>query len=82
MAPEKTFWFYFTLDMLKRQFRVTKKVKGLVPNKDNELQYNAGLKNNRGTGRRIISETERDMRQQIMAKAKAAKMEKIKAYHQ
>ena len=76
-AQEETHWFYFTLDMLKRQFRVTKKVKGLDPNKEEEPQMNAWLNNNNGTGRRTICEAEREKRRQIMAKARAAKKRNI-----
>jgi len=51
----------------------------LDPNKEHEPQLNTLLNRIKGTGRMKISETELEMRRQIMAKARAAKKKNKKA---
>ena len=45
-------WFYFTMDMLKVRFRVTKNVKGLDPDKKESPQLKQWFKRNKGIKKR------------------------------
>jgi hypothetical protein len=64
---------YFTAEMLKISFRVTAKVRGLDPNKDEPPQLKAWFARNKGTKRRKLSDRDRRKRQQNMAKMRTAR---------
>lgn len=72
-AQKETFWFYFTVEMLKISFRVTAKVRGLNPNEEEPLQLKAWFARNKGTKRRKLSNKIRLKRKQNMAKTSNAR---------
>ena len=71
-ANSESCGYYFTLDMLKLNFRVTKSVKGIDPDKDEPIQLKQWFKKNKGTKKRRISEKQR--RQKIIDLKKAREM--------
>ena len=71
-ANSESCGYYFTLDMLKVNFRVTKSVKGIDPDKDEPTQLKQWFKRNKGTIKRRISEKQR--RQKIIDIKKAREM--------
>ncbi len=75
-ADSGTFWHYFTLDMLKVRFRVTKSVKGIDPNIDESLQLKQWFKRNKGIKKRKISDELREQKRQLIAKAREIKIQK------
>ena len=72
------YWHYFTLDMLKVRFRVTKSVKGLDPNIGESLQLVKWFKRNKGIKRRKISDELKEQKKQLMAKAREVKTQQLK----
>ena len=53
------YWFYFTLDMLKVNFRVTKQVKGIDPNIGEDLQLKQWFNNHKEIKERKVPEETR-----------------------
>ena len=72
-ANPGNFWFYFTLDMLKIRFRVTKSVKGIDPNKEDSPQLKQWFKRNKGIKKRKISKTQKKQKREQLAKARENK---------
>jgi len=72
-AHPDNFWFYFTMDMLKVKFRVTKSVKGLDPDKEESPQLKQWFKRNKGTKKRKLSNEQKKQRREQLAKAREIK---------
>ena len=75
-AKPENYRYYFTLEMLKVRFRVTRSAKGLDPNMDLEKegqQLKAWHKKYKGTKKRKLTETHRMQKKRILAKARQAK---------
>ena len=72
-ANPDSYWFYFTLDMLKVRFRVTKSVKGIDPNKEESPQLKQWFKRNKGIKKRKISNDQRNKKREQLAKAREIK---------
>jgi hypothetical protein len=71
---------YFTLEMLKVRFRVTKSVKGLDPNMDLEKegpQLKAWHNKYKGTKKRRISDELKETRRQALALARKSREQAI-----
>lgn len=64
---------YFSLDMLKVPFRVTKKVIGIDPDKNESRQKTAWFKRYKGTGKRSVSKSVRGQRKEAPAHAREVK---------
>ena len=72
---------YFTLEMLKVHFRVTKNVLGLDPNMDlkkEKRQLKTWHKNHKGTSKMKLSEEQLKEKRLLAAKARGAKKRKHK----
>ncbi len=79
-AKPENYRYYFTLEMLKVRFRVTKSVKGLDPNIDLEkegLQLKAWHKKHKGIKKRRISDELKEKRRQALALARKAREQAI-----
>jgi len=72
-AEPDNFWHYFTLDMLKVRFRVTKKVKGIDPNIDQAPQLKKWFKRYKGITKRKISDKLRKVKRKAIAIAQEEK---------
>ena len=68
---------YFTIDMLKVPFRVTKKVQGLDPNRDEKPQLTKWRKEYKGVGKRRTSEATREKRRKIASAARKVRASPI-----
>lgn len=69
-AINDNYWFYFTLDMLKVSFRVTKSVKGIDPDKNKSPQLKQWFKRNKGIKKRKISKAQKKQKREQLAKAR------------
>jgi hypothetical protein len=65
--------FYFTMDMLKVNFRVTNTVKGLDPDKEEPPQLKQWFKRNKGTKKRRISDEQREQKILVLENAREKK---------
>ena len=66
--------YYFTPDMLKVPFRVTKRVKGIDPDNFNEkAQLKSWFKRHRGSKKRKISKQVREQKRETIALARKHK---------
>ena len=72
-ANSESCGYYFTLDMLKVNFRVTESVKGIDPDKDEPNQLKQWFKKNKGTIKRRISEKQRRQKRIDLKKAREMK---------
>ena len=69
-ASPDNFWFYFTLDMLRVRFRVTKSVKGLDPDKKESPQLEQWFKRNKGIKKRKLSNEQKKQKREQLAEAR------------
>ena len=72
--------YYFTLDMLKVPFRVTRSVKGLDPDmplEKEERQLKSWFKRNKGIKGRNFSKEQREQKKERVALARLAKQQKM-----
>jgi len=75
-AKSDNYWFYFTIGMLKVNFRVTNSVKGLDPDKEESNQLKQWFKRNKGVKKRTISEKQRRQKIIDLKKAREKKIQK------
>ena len=79
-AKPENYRYYFTLEMLKVRFRVTRSAKGLDPNMDLEkegLQLKAWHKKHKGIKKRKISDELKEKRRQALVLARKAREQAI-----